>query len=318
MFLALFALLQLLTVPFAAAAQEGIGSRTLTTVSWVEEWDPALGEWVRIEESEAVSSADQVGHSNQDRAQFSGTHEASRFAQPYRDAIRLGAIARYGPFLVLDEDRAALIGSTSETTPAQFDAMLRDYPGIAVLEMIEAPGTTNDIANLEVGRRIRETGIATHVPSDGSVRSGAVELFLAGVEKTIEPGAYFAVHSWLDNYGRQPRDFAPDAPENRLYIDFYVEMGMTERKAREFYAMTNSVPHEDALWLRAEEMAFWIAPVPPTVPTSAAIASVELVIPTLALPSVELVPVASMHSGSAPLPAIAYAEVAAWPGTFAS
>ncbi len=156
------------------------------------------------------------------------------------------------------EDRAALTGSTDAASPHQFAAMLRDFPGLAVLEMIEAPGTSNDIANLAVGRRIREAGIVTHVPRGGSVRSGAVELFLAGAQRTMDEGAQFAVHSWLDNYGRQPGDFPADAPENRLYLDYYVEMGMAEGVARNFYAMTNSVPHSSAKWMNASEMQGWI------------------------------------------------------------
>jgi hypothetical protein len=60
--------------------------------------------------------------------------------------------------------------------------------------------------------------------------------------------------------GREPADFAPDAPENRLYLDYYAEMGMSDDEARAFYAMTNSVPHSGALWLEGAEMARWIAP----------------------------------------------------------
>jgi hypothetical protein len=167
--------------------------------------------------------------------------------------------------------------------------MLRDYPGIEVLEMVDAPGTNNDIANLAIGRRIRAVGIRTHVPNGGSVRSGAVELFLAGETRTIDDGARFAVHSWLDNYGREPGDFAPDAPENRLYLDYYVEMGMSESRAREFYAMTNSVPHASALWLRADDMRLWIQP--ERVPASRSLEWVErqpvMMVPAIAMLSLD-------------------------------
>jgi len=167
-------------------------------------------------------------------------------------------LAQYGPFVVTSATSAAMIGSTDSASPAQFDAMLRDFPQLSMLEMIEAPGTTHDIANLAVGRRIREAGINTHVPNGGSVRSGAVELFLAGATRTMEQGAQFAVHSWLDNHGREADDFAADHSAHRLYIDYYVEMGMSEDHARDFYAMTNSVPHFSALWLDAADMRPWI------------------------------------------------------------
>ena len=167
-------------------------------------------------------------------------------------------IASYGPFRVLDSGHAALVDVTDERSPAQFAAMLSAYPGIAVLEMIECPGTEEDRANLRLGRMIRAKGIATHVPSGGSVRSGGVELFLAGARRMADPGAEFAVHAWADEDGREPGDYAADAPENRAYLDYYKDMGMTPAEAAAFYAMTNSVPNEDAKWLSAADMRQWV------------------------------------------------------------
>jgi len=169
---------------------------------------------------------------------------------------------QYGPFSVIDEHRAALTGATDGQSPVQFQAMLQDHPGIETIEFLEASGTRNDIANLALGRMIRAAGIATRVPENGSVRSGAVELFLAGVERRVDDGAEFAVHAWQDALGRDPGDFAADAPENRLYLDYYEEMGMSAERAAQFYAMTNSAPHRRARRLNADEMRGWIAATP--------------------------------------------------------
>ena len=81
--------------------------------------------------------------------------------------------------------------------------------------MVECPGTDDDRANLRLGLMIHARGMTTHVPPGGSVRSGAVELFLAGAQRIADPGAEFAVHSWSDEFGLEPRDYAPDSPENR-------------------------------------------------------------------------------------------------------
>lgn len=167
-------------------------------------------------------------------------------------------IASFGPFRVLDGSRAALVGVTDARSPAQFAAMLAAYPGITMLEMIEAPGTEDDRANLKLGRMIRAKGITTYVPAGGSVRSGGVELFLAGTRRIADPGAEFAVHAWADEDGREANDYPADAPENRAYVDYYVEMGFPPPQARAFYAMTNSVPHADARWLTAQDMAQWV------------------------------------------------------------
>jgi hypothetical protein len=181
---------------------------------------------------------------------------AERFVATRGEALEAGAA--YGPFRVLDGNRAALVGITDGRSPAQFAAMLRDHPQLATLELLECPGTFDDLANLQLGRMIRQAGLVTHVPAGGSVRSGAVELFLAGSARRIDDGAEFAVHAWEDEEGLEATDFAADAPENRKYLAYYREMGMDESQAAAFYAMTNSVPFERARWLDAAEMRRWL------------------------------------------------------------
>ncbi len=197
-----------------------------------------------VEITEEISSDAELGGSE-------------RFVMAAPAALPRG-IARFGPFRVLDAGRAALVAATDEASPAQFQAMLRVYPGIALIEMIECPGTEDDRANLKLGRMIHARGISTHVPAGGSVRSGGVELFLAGKNRIADPGAEFAVHSWADEDGREAKDYADTAPENRAYIGYYEEMGMAEPQARAFYAMTNSVPNAQAKWLTAADMGQWV------------------------------------------------------------
>ncbi len=168
-------------------------------------------------------------------------------------------IAAYGPFRVLDAGRAALVDVTDARSPAQFEAMLKAYPGIALIEMVDCPGTEDDRANLRLGRMIHARGIATHVPRGGSVRSGGVELFLAGTRRIADEGSEFAVHAWEDEDGREATDYPADAPENRAYLDYYREMGMSSEQAGAFYAMTNSVPFEQAKWLTARDMGQWVS-----------------------------------------------------------
>lgn len=245
----LLALIHALALPVAAQAA-ATASHAVAIERWVEEWDEASRRWVRVSDPEIVPIA-QASHAER---------LAPARPQPIEISRSTAQAQRYGPFLVLDRQRAALVGTTDSFSPDQFRQMLATHPDIAVLELIEAPGTRDDIANLRLGRMIRAAGISTHVPRDGSVRSGAVELFLAGATRAIEDGAQFAVHAWIDIHGREPADFAADAPENRLYLDYYRDMGMAEAQARAFYAMTNSAPHESALWLGADEMRGWIVP----------------------------------------------------------
>jgi len=173
-------------------------------------------------------------------------------------AVSPKGLAVFGPFRVLDRTRAALVGVTDAHSPTAFAAMVRAFPQIALLEMVDCPGTEDDRANLRLGRMIRERGLVTYVPAGGSVRSGGVELFLAGVRRVAAPKAEFAVHAWMDEDGREAQDYAPSAPENRKYLEYYRHMGLSETQARSFYAMTNSVPHDQARWLDGSEMAMWV------------------------------------------------------------
>lgn len=192
---------------------------------------------------------------------FESTEQAvgggERFV-PARTAAVPTGIAAYGPFRVLDQTRAALVGVTDARSPAAFAAMMSAFPQIAHLEMVECPGTEDDRANLRLGRMIRAAGIATWVPMGGSVRSGGVELFLAGVQRHADAKAEFAVHAWIDVDGREAGDYAASAPENAKYLAYYRQMGLSEAEARAFYAMTNSVPHDGARWLDGTEMARWV------------------------------------------------------------
>ncbi|MEO7738641.1 MAG: alpha/beta hydrolase [Novosphingobium sp.] len=188
---------------------------------------------------------------------FVEAHPAVESAPGVAAKIPVG-IASYGPFRVLDSGHAALVDATNERSPGQFTAMLHAFPGIRTIELVECPGTDDDRANLRLGMMIHAEGMTTHVPDGGSVRSGAVELFLAGARHVAEPGAEFAVHSWADEFGLEPKDYPANAPENRVYIDYYREMGMNEAEARSFYAMTNSVPNKDAKWLTTADMAHWV------------------------------------------------------------
>jgi hypothetical protein len=166
----------------------------------------------------------------------------------------------YGPFMVLDERTAALVGSTDLRSPAAFRRMMRDNPRVAVLLFLECPGTRDDASNLALGRLIRAARLDAYVPPGASVRSGAVELLVAARRRQIADGAQFVVHAWRYSDGREASDFAADSPLHRQYLAYYGEMGMSARHAAAFYAMTNSAPNRRARQISAAEMRGWIAP----------------------------------------------------------
>ena len=189
-----------------------------------------------------------------------GGATAERFvARPFGDiAPSRIPLASFGPFHMVAPDRAELIGSIESETPAQFAALLRAFPALKQIDMVDCPGTGDDGANLALARMVRRHGVMTYVPEGGSVRSGGVELFLAGAQRRAAPSAEFAVHSWRDEDGYEASDFAADDPVHQEYIAFYREMGLSDAEARRFYAMTNSAPHDDALYLNSRDLARFV------------------------------------------------------------
>ena len=167
-------------------------------------------------------------------------------------------LASFGPFHMVTPDRAELIGSIESETPAQFRALLRAFPGIRQIDMVECPGTGDDEANLALARMVRSAGISTYVPDGGSIRSGGVELFLAGAKRSAAPTAEFAVHSWRDEDGYEASDFAASDPVHQEYISFYRDMGLSDTEAKSFYAMTNTAPHDDALYLTSRDLGRYV------------------------------------------------------------
>ena len=165
------------------------------------------------------------------------------------------AYGQYGPFRVVAFDTVEMTGTVDSDTPALFRKMLGQFPGIRRIEMLDYDGSVDEEANLRLARMIRRAGISTNVPADGSVRSGAVELFLAGATRTAHPDAEFIVHSWMDEDGRQAGDYPASDPVHAEYLDYYAEMGVPLPTAKAFYALTNSVPFSEQLRLTHGDMA---------------------------------------------------------------
>ena len=164
-------------------------------------------------------------------------------------------IASYGPFHLVTADTVEMIGTVDSATPRQFAALLAAHPTVRHLVMVECPGSIDEDANHILARAVRRAGLTTRVPDGGSVRSGAVDLFLAGVERSAAASAEFGVHSWRDEDGYEPRDFAANDPVHAEYLSYYREMGLSDAGARNFYALTNSVGFDSVRTLHANDMA---------------------------------------------------------------
>lgn len=236
---------------FAPAQAQQVIVVTTTTVTWT--YEDARGDDLGFEDEEAALVDDEAFA--QDEA-FVGTR---RYAPAATLATLGDAKARFGPFSVIDAATVRMAGDVTSATPRQFAAMMAAFPELKRIEMIDCPGSLDEDANLALARAIRRAGLETVVPSGGSVRSGAVELWLAGATRRAAPDAEFGVHSWADEYGREANDYPADDPVHADYIGLYRELGMDAVKAREFYALTNATPFDEVRYLTRADMARFVA-----------------------------------------------------------
>ncbi|MEM7392861.1 MAG: alpha/beta hydrolase [Verrucomicrobiota bacterium] len=125
----------------------------------------------------------------------------------------------------VDGDQAFVSGNLGEGAPGQVDSFLRENPDVSTLVLVDLPGSSDDDANLAAARMVRAAGLDTHVPANGGIFSGGVDFFLAGVRRTVEPGAELGVHSWAEG-DVQGRDLPRDDPAHQVYLDYYRDMGI--------------------------------------------------------------------------------------------
>ena len=174
---------------------------------------------------------------------------------PSPPATPVAAIfGQFGPFRVIAPDTVEMTGTVDSYTPAIFRKMLDQYPGIRLIQMLDCDGSVDEEANLKLARMIRHAGINTNVPAHGSVRSGAVDLFLAGVRRTAAPDAEFIVHSWMDENGLEAEDYPVNDPVHAEYLDYYAEMGVPILTAKAFYAFSISVPFSGQLRMSRRDL----------------------------------------------------------------
>ncbi len=143
-------------------------------------------------------------------------------------------------------------GVIGTDTLAVMQTLFSKYPQIKTIVMQNVPGSMDDDTNLLASMEIRNRGIATHIPADGMVASGGTDMFLAGVTRTIEPGAKLGVHSWSDGSGKVALDYPREHQEHVKYLEYYKAIGIDA----DFYWYTLEAATADNIhWMTAQEIA---------------------------------------------------------------
>ena len=147
-------------------------------------------------------------------------------------------------------ETAYVNGGTDQFSLDEMKAFLKDNPDVERLVLRNMPGTTDSVTNLKIARLIRRRGLDTHLERRSYIASGAVDLFLSGVNRTMECGAMIGVHSWsLDGY-ISPLDLGSDQYQP-MHERFLSDMGVDPK----FYVFTRSAAEpENMYYLNDEEI----------------------------------------------------------------
>jgi len=123
-------------------------------------------------------------------------------------------------FLV-EGDTLYLSGEFNSKSLDQFNAVYAKNPGITRIVELQVGGSNDDDTLVALGYLIRELGLNMHLQADSAIYSGGVDLFLAGVERTMEAGAILGVHSWSGDF-KDGADYPRGSPEHaqgRAYVE---------------------------------------------------------------------------------------------------
>jgi hypothetical protein len=150
-------------------------------------------------------------------------------------------------------------GTTKSRSLDDFRRFRREHPNVHTLVLKKMPGTQDMTTNRKIAYLIRREGLNTHLDADSFIASGAVSLFIAGKNRTLECGALLGVHSWRqstpDNALIRGREISPrtlGADDQQKYQEkFLKDMGVDPN----FYAFTRSAAPPDSLYfLRMNDM----------------------------------------------------------------
>lgn len=162
--------------------------------------------------------------------------------------------ADYGIFSSQDATTAVMNGVIGSNTPQHWTNFITAFPETTHLIMKDCPGSMDDEANLQVARQVRMKDLSVHLPADAEIASGAVDFYLAGTTRTRDTGSRIGVHSWSDG-NQEATAFPVGHAHHQPYINYYVEMGLSQADAEAFYYFTiNAATADNIHWMTDEEI----------------------------------------------------------------
>ncbi|WP_298520443.1 hypothetical protein [uncultured Kordia sp.] len=154
-----------------------------------------------------------------------------------------------------DGETVVMNGEIKSRTLDDFNNMIAGHPNIKRINMAEVPGSSDDEINLQVGARVHQLQINTHILDNGLIASGGVDFFLAGIQRTSGNNTQIGVHSWADGSGNEATDYPNDSTEHLRYIQYYENVGYSNQWSTDFYFFTiNAASADNIHWMTEAEI----------------------------------------------------------------
>lgn len=152
--------------------------------------------------------------------------------------------------LSVQNDKLYLMGELNSQTFDQVKTAVEANPNVETLVFTAMPESLDDDITFAMGRWLRQKGLNTHLTAESVIASGAVDLYLAGIERTMEDGAMLGVHSWSDG-SKEASDFPRDHEAHDLNKSYIIDLGIPE----EFYWFTiYQAPADEIYWMSEDEV----------------------------------------------------------------
>ncbi|WP_196887701.1 hypothetical protein [Aureivirga sp. CE67] len=151
-------------------------------------------------------------------------------------------------------DEAYLNGELGLKTYTQMKNLVKDHPEVKTIVLGIVPGSVNDLINVHTGRILRENKLNTKALKNSFIASGGVDLFLAGVNRTVEKGAQIGVHSWCCYEDKTARELPKDFPAHESLID-YSNYCLGKEYGEKFYFYTlEAAPFDNVHFMTEKEL----------------------------------------------------------------
>jgi hypothetical protein len=121
-------------------------------------------------------------------------------------------------------EEAYINGEINTGALAIFKQMLSENPQVTTIVQGDMPGSADDNEMIALAYYVREKGLNTKLLADSAIASGGTDLFIAGVERTMEQGATIGVHSWKDQDGKDAADYPKESSEHDENVDYVNDM----------------------------------------------------------------------------------------------